>query len=168
MKREEPIINLSYQFGPIKDIRHIISEVMGNFNEELFKIFYSRIISKRINTIISELINNVLANTKDKDSYFGVKISTFDNQVKIVVKNRVTLQQYNLVKKHVKMINNYSTPKKLLEKTIKERRQKELRGGLGLIRIVSEERVKLQVRYFNNNSYMSVITRIKLNEEEEK
>jgi hypothetical protein len=161
-------IDLSYQFGPIKNVRHIISEIMGNFNEELFKTFYSKIISKRINTIISELINNVLANTKDKESFFSVKISSFENELKITVKNKVTLKQYNLVKDHVKKINNHNSPKKLLEETIKHRRQKELRGGLGLIRIVSEEKAKLQVRFINNSLYMSVITKIKLNEEEEK
>ena len=165
MKEKQSKINLSYQFAPIKDTRYIISEIMGNFNAELFKIFFSKVISKRINTIISELINNVLANTIDKSSYFSVKIYSSENEIRIIVKNNVTLEQFKLVKEHIKMINVHNSPKKLLEEIIKERRAKGLTGGLGLIRIVSEEKAKVQVRYNNNDSYMSIITKMKLNEE---
>ena len=166
MEKEHSKINLSYQFEPVKDARYIISEIMGNFNAELFKIFFSKIISKRINTIISELINNVLANTIDKNSYFCVKIKSHENEIKIIVKNSVTLEQFKLVKDHIKMINEHNSPKKLLEETINERRTKGLKGGLGLIRIVYEEKTKVFVRYNKKDSFMSVITKINLSQEE--
>jgi hypothetical protein len=163
LRKRQSKINLSYQFEPVKDVRYTISEIMGNFNAELLKTFFSKVISKRVNIIISELINNVLANTKDKNSLFSVKICSYENEIKIIVKNHVTLKQFKFVKEHIKMINDHNSPKKLLAETIKERREKGLTGGLGLIRIVSEEKAKVQARFNSKDSFMAIITKIKLN-----
>jgi hypothetical protein len=159
-KFKDTNITFSIEFSPLENIKHNLSEKLGDFNAELLNFFYSRSISKKVNIIISELFNNIIENTADKSSKAVLDINVKEQNIQIKVKNKVTQDQYKKVKEHIDLINSNSNPSKFLYETIKLRRQHNLKGGLGLIRLVSEEKANLDTQY--NNSYLTIIANLSI------
>ena len=62
-------------------------------------------------------------------------------------RNVATPEQYEHVKAHVDMINNAPDLRKLMKQTIRRRRRMARRGGLGLIRLVAENKFKIAAFY---------------------
>ena len=120
----------------------------------------SRALAKKLDVVLSELVNNVLENSKR--SSLSVVLGLEGRSVKVRVTNRVTQRQCDAVKKHVASIRRADDPKKLLAQTIQSRRAKGLLGGLGLIRLAAETRARLSVSYDKRRSLMRVTAQVAL------
>jgi hypothetical protein len=140
-------ISFSYTISPAKNIICDLSAMIGNFCEETVGSFYPRKVSKKANIVITELLNNALENSNDSKSQIGIKLNVDEEQLSIKVINVVDQVQFEKVKAHVDKINSVENIRNLLRETILDRRKERLKGGLGLIRLVAENKFKLSVDY---------------------
>ncbi|MCK6514505.1 DUF6272 family protein [Myxococcota bacterium] len=140
-------ISISYAFSPIQFILCDLSGLIGNFCQELLGAFYPRIVSKRANILISELVTNVLQNTVEPTSQMMLDLDVNQDRLIIRVKNAVTPDQFDKVRVQVDRINQAEDLKRLMRDTIRERRRLKEKGGLGLIRLVAENKSQLSVSY---------------------
>lgn len=140
-------ISMKYDLSPSKNIVCDISGLLGKFSSELISAFYPKNISKKVNIVITELFNNAVENNVDGNSKILLELKIDRNYLFVRVKNATKRLQYKKVKAHVKKINTAENLKKLLADTIHERRKDRLKGGLGLIRLVAENKFDLSVHY---------------------
>lgn len=146
---------MNYSFAPLEFILCDLSGIIGNFCQELLGAFYPRVISKRANILVSELVNNVLQNTTDPRSRMDLGVWIDGQILKIRVRNAASPDQFAKVRAHVDMINSAEDLKKLMRETIRERRRLKEKGGLGLIRLVAENKSALRVDY--EDGYLVVL-----------
>jgi hypothetical protein len=147
-------ISFSYTIHPVRNIISDLSAMIGNFCEETIGSFYPRVVSKKANVVLTELVNNAIENSTDSGSRIGLKVDIDKNRLVIKVMNPVTREQYEKVRRHVEKINSTENIRKLLRDTILLRRKDRLKGGLGLIRLVAENKFSLSVTF--KNPYMIV------------
>jgi hypothetical protein len=140
-------ISFSYTISPVKNIICDLSAIVGDFCEEAIGSFYPRNVSKKANIVITELLNNALENCNDSDSKIGLKLHVDEGNLIVRVVNPVDKEQYESVRAHIDRINSVDNIRTLLRETILERRKDRLKGGLGLIRLVAENKFKLSVDY---------------------
>ena len=140
-------ISFTYKISPVKNIICDLSAMIGEFCEELIGSFYPRNISKKSNVVITELINNAIENINDEESDIGLSVKISENLLFISVMNVADHDQYQVVKSHIDTINSSKNVRKLLRETIRERRNERLKGGLGLIRLVAENKFRLSAGY---------------------
>jgi hypothetical protein len=140
-------ISFSYTLAPVKNVICDLSAMIGNFCEETIGSFYPRKVSKKANIVITELLNNALENSNDSDSKIGIKLNVDEELLVVKVINIVDRVQFEKVKAHVDKINSVENIRSLLRETILERRKDRLKGGLGLIRLVAENKFTLSVEY---------------------
>lgn len=160
----QPELQFSYTINPVKNLQYSMSGLLGNFNAELVNQFYPPIIGKRLNIIISELVNNVYENKADECSKLFLSITIQGEEASIVVKNKVTPAQFESVRKHINTIKKSVNSLTLLSETMRARRCNNLKGGLGLIRLASENKALLSVRYDKSSSYMTLNSKLILKE----
>ncbi|MCK5347163.1 MAG: ATP-binding protein [Candidatus Heimdallarchaeota archaeon] len=153
-------ISMKYDLSPSKSMIGDISGLLGNFSSELISAFYPKNISKKANIVITELFNNAVENNIDRNSKIVLELKIDKDYLWIRVKNNARRLQYKKVKAHVKKINTTKNLKKLMTDTIRERRKDRLKGGLGLIRLVAENKFDLSVHY--RVHFLIVETRIAL------
>lgn len=140
-------ISLSYSISPVQNIICDLSALIGDFCEELIGSFYTRVVSKKANVVITELLNNAIENMLDKDSGIILNVKINEDRLLIEVMNVVNRKQYEKVKAQVQKINSANNIRELLKETIQQRRNKRLKGGLGLIRVVAENKFNISVDY---------------------
>ncbi|MCB9796761.1 MAG: ATP-binding protein [Alphaproteobacteria bacterium] len=140
-------ISMRYVFAPLEYILCDLSAIIGNFVEELLGAFYPRIVSKRANVLLTELVGNVLENISDPNSEIELSIDIDEDTLSIRIRNATSPEQYALVADHVSMIRNTDDLRALMKKTIRERREKRAKGGLGLIRVAAESKFDLTTDY---------------------
>lgn len=140
-------ITMHYAFSPVQYILCDLGGIMGNFCEELLGAFYPRVVSKRANVLVTELVTNVLQNTSDPTSPLEMTLEVNTEHLFIRIRNAVTREQYDVVRGHVELIHAADDLRALMKKTIRERRDKRETGGIGLIRIVAENKFKIAVDY---------------------
>jgi len=140
-------ISLSYSISPVQNIICDLSALIGDFCEELIGSFYTRVVSKKANVVITELLNNAIENMLDKDSGIILNVKINEKRLLIEVMNVVNRTQYEKVKAQVQKINSANNIRELLKETIQQRRGKRLKGGLGLIRVVAENKFDISVDY---------------------
>ncbi len=140
-------ISMRYDVSPTKNIIGDFSGLLGNFCDELIGAFYPGIISKKANIVITELLNNAIDNNIDGESEIILEVRINKDQLWIKVMNAAEAEQFEKVKAHVERINSSEDKRKLLADTIRRRRKDRLEGGLGLIRLVAENKFTLSVDY---------------------
>lgn len=153
-------ICVSYTISPFKNVICDLSGIIGNFIQELLGAFYPRQISKKANTVLTELINNVLENVTVGKSEIGVDLKINQENLTIRVRNYATKAQFQKVKEHIDKINSTANIKDLLKETIHSRKSEHLKGGLGLIRLVAENKFSISVDY--NEKYLTIESQIAL------
>ena len=159
-QQNDTIINFTYNILPVKNLKANTSGMLGDFNSEFIQNFYSPSICKRINVVLSELVNNVTENIIDKESRITINISLNKHHLIIKVSNKVDYEQYKFIKSHIGKINSSRDLRKLMVDTIKENRENGKKGGLGLIRLCYEEKSSLSIRYSSASSYISITSKI--------
>lgn len=155
-------IALSYTISPVKNIICDLSGILGNFNAELIGAFYPRLVSKRANIVITELVNNVLENIALSESPITLEVSLDGAWMDIRVRNVATPEQYAHVKQRVDLINNTEDLRQVLKETIRQRRQDRLKGGIGLMRLVVENKFRLATDYNEAESILTVHSQLDL------
>jgi hypothetical protein len=140
-------ISFSYTIHPVKNIISDLSAMIGNFCEDTIGSFYPRVVSKKANVVLTELVNNAIENSADGRSKIGLRVDIDEQLLMIKVMNPVSREQYERVRRHVDMINSSENIRKLLRDTILLRRKDRLKGGLGLIRLVAENKFGLSVKF---------------------
>ena len=140
-------LKVSFVVRPIENVVCDLSGILANYTEGLLRAFYPKIVAKRANILITELVNNVLENIMDPESEFAVDVSIDGAALVIKVNNRVAPERYEKVKNHVDKINDSGGPKRLLKQVVRERRRNRTVGGLGLIRVAAENKFRLSTSY---------------------
>ncbi len=140
-------ISMSFNISPVKNVICDLSAIIGNNCQELIGSFYPKIVSKKANIVVTELLNNAIENIIDKNSNVAVDLNINKDHLFITVKNVVNREQYEKVSEFINKINSTPDVKKLMAHTIRERRKGRLKGGLGLIRLVAENKFSLSLDY---------------------
>jgi len=153
-------IAMSCTLSPIKHVVCDLSSIIGNYVEQMLLAFYPKIVGKRANIVITELVNNVLENKLNPDSALGVDVEIDAEQLVIRIKNEVPQEVYDEVKQHIDEINGTDDLRAMLKATIKARRKQRAKGGLGLMRLTLENKFKLSADY--QQGYMVVATTLAL------
>lgn len=153
-------LSFSLRLSPLKYVICDLSGILAGFVENLLSAFYPRIVSRRANIVITELVNNVLENVLFPESPLSVEVAVAQRELSIRICNQVTPDIFESVSEHVDLINSTEDLKALLKETIRKRRKQRLKGGLGLMRLVVENKFQIAVEY--ENELMTVETRLAL------
>jgi hypothetical protein len=117
-------------------------------------MFYDRVVCRRANVAVTEFVTNALSNAVDPEGELRVDVTVDADALVVEVSNKVDDPGYAAVEARVQRINESPDIKALLRETIKHRRARRLKGGLGLLRLSSENRFALSVR--REGEYMIV------------
>ncbi|MBI4953909.1 MAG: ATP-binding protein [Myxococcales bacterium] len=153
-------IEMSFRVRPLGNVVGDLSGILGAHATELVGAFYPRRVSNKVNVVLTELVNNVLQNFVDRESDIQVTLRLDAERLVLRVSNAATPAQYDKVRGIVERIQATPDPRTLLRDTIRERRKSRLRGGLGLLRLVVENKFQLGVSY--DQSVLTVESRIAL------
>jgi hypothetical protein len=129
--------------------RNVIGDIGGliaGFCEQLFSAFYPRLVSKRANTVITELFNNAIENSADPASAIMLDVQINGSVLHIRMANTARPEQFEKVKKHIDLINSTDV-RRLMAETIRERHKLQLKGGIGLMRLALENKSRISVDY---------------------
>jgi len=139
-------IAVRYSISPQKNIIGDIGGLIARFCEELVGSFYPRVVSKRANTVITELFNNAVENSADPAGAITLEVQIDGAMLRIRMTNVAPWEQFQRVKKHIDQINSADI-RRLMAETIRERRKLQLKGGLGLIRLALENKSRISADY---------------------
>lgn len=140
-------MTVSYSFAPLRNIVCDLSGLVANAVRELIEAFYPRLAGRRVDVLLTELIDNIIQNVVDGDSRMFVDITVNEGELRVQTRNIVDAEHYEAVRRHVELINNAEDLRGLMRRTIKERRQQRLAGGLGFMRLVHENKFAITVDY---------------------
>ena len=141
-------IAMRYSISPKRNVIGDIGGLIAGFCEQLFSAFYSRLVSKRANTVITELFNNAIENSSDPGSAITLEVQIDGSVLQIRMTNAARPEQFEKVRKHVDLINSTDV-RRLMAETIRERHKLQLKGGIGLMRLAVENKSRISVDYKN-------------------
>jgi hypothetical protein len=143
----QTVIETSVMIRPLRTIMGDVAGLLGESTMSLMLMFYPPPVCKKANIVISELVTNVLENVCDPDSGFVLKLAIGADLLTISVQNKVPPEVASKVLARVEKIEATADPRRLLAETIRERRQSRLKGGLGLLRLVAENKFTISTVY---------------------
>jgi hypothetical protein len=162
MKKENTIVSFSYKIAPLKNVHYEITGILGNINESLISNLYENNIGKKVNIVLSELMNNAIGNVHDKESEVTLHINIQPESLEIQVINAVSEQRYLDIKSHLEKIKIEKDHKQMMAQTIRRKQADRQQGGLGLIRLAAENKALLSVSYNKKSSYMTIKSKINI------
>jgi hypothetical protein len=139
---------MRYSISPQKNVIGDIGGLIAGSCEQLVSAFYPRLVSKRTNTVITELFNNAIENTADPEGAITLEVQLNGAVLQIRMTNVARPEQFERVKKHIERINSVDI-RKLMADTIRERHRLQLKGGIGLMRLVLENKSRISADYKN-------------------
>lgn len=140
-------VGVSLRVAPLGDIRGNLAGLLGDSLLSLLGMFYPPAVGKKANVVVTELIQNVLENIVDPTSELLLELRVDGDALLVEVRNLATPAQFEAVRARVDALAGSPDPKRLLGDTLRARRADRLKGGLGLLRLVSENRFRLAARY---------------------
>jgi len=140
-------LGVTVTVAPLGDVRGNIATLLGQSLHELLTMFYPPAVGKKANVAVTELIQNVIQNVLDVDSELGLDLRVDQDALIVRVRNKATPAQYEAVHARVDALAASVAPKDLFTATLRRRRADRLKGGLGLMRLVAENRFRLAVSY---------------------
>jgi hypothetical protein len=144
---EQTRIGMTFHVAPLGEISGNLPRLLGESMLELLGMFYPSIVGKKANVVVTELVQNVLENVVDPHSELHLELSVDGDALVVRVRNKATPEQYEGVRARVDALSGAIDAKKLFTTTLRARRADRLKGGLGLMRLVSENRFRLAVSY---------------------
>ncbi len=153
-------ISLSCHIGPLKNVVGDIGGIISRYSCELVGAFYPALVSRKVEVVLTELVDNVLKNYVDGDSGITVEMRIDTHDLTVRVSSVATREQFSKVKSIIDTMSDTQSVKGLLRKTIHQRRKERSRGGLGLLRLVAENRFDLNVTF--DESVLAVESHIAL------
>lgn len=140
-------IGVSFRVAPLGDINGDLANLLGRGFLDLLSMFYPTRVGKKANVVVTELIQNVVQNVAFPDSELRLELHIDADALIVRVTNKATPAQYADVRDRVAALDACDDPRRLLTATLRARRADHLRGGLGLMRLVSENHFRLAVSY---------------------
>jgi hypothetical protein len=140
-------IDARFSIAPVGDVEAEVAGLLGESVSELLSPFYPARICKKAHIGVTELFSNVLENVTDARSGVEVEFSIDGERLSIDVANRATEEQYAVVRARLLEIAGAESAAKLLAGTLRRRRIQRAKGGLGLIRLVAENKFTLSATY---------------------
>lgn len=140
-------MGVSFRVAPLGDIRGNLATLLGESLPALIGMFYPPWVGKKANVAVTELIQNVVENIVDPASELQLELRVDPDALEVQVRNKATPAQYEAVRARIDAVARSADPKRLLGETLRARRADRLKGGLGLLRLVSENRFRLSARY---------------------
>lgn len=140
--------------SPVRNVLGDLAGVLGEHVLTLMGMFYPRPLCRRANVVVTELVTNVLENIVEPESELRFDITVNAEDLVIEVGNQVTDAQFEAVQKRIVAIQQSDDVKELLKQTIRERRPKRLKGGLGFMRLAAENKFDLSLR--REDGYMTI------------
>jgi hypothetical protein len=140
-----PRANVSFvvDVGPLSSVVGDLPTVVAEFSLALVGLFYPSTLAKKANVVVTELVQNIVENVLDPASHGRVSLAIDGKDLVIAVTNAATDEAAAKVRAKIDSLGTPAEAKKLLAQTIRERRPQRLKGGLGLIRLVAENRFTL-------------------------
>jgi hypothetical protein len=138
---------VSFDIEPLHDVGDSLPRMLGDSLHELLGMFYSQTVGKKANVVVTELVQNVLENVIDPRSALHLELRVDGDALVVRVSNKATPEQYASVRERVAALSDAEDVRKLFTSTLRARRADRLKGGLGLMRLVSENRFRLSVSY---------------------
>ena len=157
---EEPIttcVGLSLSLAPLGDVRGNLAATLGESLGGVLAMFYPMTLCKKAHIGVTELVQNVIENVQDPGSEMRLDVKIDNESLQVEVTNKATAEQFEAVKDRVEKLTAAEDPKRLFAETLRSRRMQRLRGGLGLLRLVSENRFRLSARYAGERLTMQAI-----------
>lgn len=142
----EPVktgINATLTIRPVGDILGNITGLVADYAIALLSMFYPTAVARKANVAISELVTNVLENISDPGGVLSFALNVEGERLRVSVTNTVNDEQFQKVVQRISDLKTHANPRKLLAETIRARRVHQLKGGLGLIRLVAENKFEL-------------------------
>jgi hypothetical protein len=118
---------------------------------------YGNNIAERMHVILIELLENAVFHNNFEDSDINYEIEIVDNHGYIRVTNKVSLEQYSFLSN---IITKYAKSESLENEYARAMENNE-EGGLGLLRLMTEQECKLRI-YKKYNDYIQIEARIEL------
>jgi hypothetical protein len=140
-------LGMSFNVAPLGDISGNLPRLLGESILELLGMFYPSAVGKKANVVVTELVQNVIENIVDPHSELHLELRVDGDALIVRVTNKATPEQYEGVRARVDALTGTTDAKKLFSTTLRARRADRLKGGLGLMRLVSENRFRLAVSY---------------------
>lgn len=156
-------IRMRIDLAPLEHVAGDLGGIVSRHSVDLVSAFYPRRVAKKANVVLTELIGNVLENFTLSDSAIRVELELGDHHMRVEVANTATPEQHAVVREHLERIVNSDSPHALFARTIRERHRARLEGGLGLMRLVAENKFTVTVGY-TEDSMMTVTAEIDLGE----
>ncbi len=140
-------VGMTLRVAPVGDIRGNLATLLADSVPALLAMFYPPALGRKANVAVTELIQNVLENIVDPESELALDLRVDADALTVVVRNKATEAQYEAVRARIEALARVPDPRRLLAETLRSRRADGLKGGLGLLRLVSENRFRLTVRH---------------------
>jgi hypothetical protein len=140
-------LGMSFNVAPLGDISGNLPRLLGESILELLGMFYPSAVGKKANVVVTELVQNVLENIVDPHSELHLDLRVDGDALIVRVTNKATPEQFEDVRARVDALTRTNDAKKLFSTTLRARRADRLKGGLGLMRLVSENRFRLAASY---------------------
>jgi hypothetical protein len=140
-----PRANVAFaiEIGPLSAVVGDLPTVVAEFSLSLVALFYPMTLAKKANVVVTELVQNIVENVAEPTSDGAIKLAIDGRDLVISVSNIANEEAYAKVRAKIAALGTPAEAKKLLAATIRERRPQRLKGGLGLIRLVAENRFTL-------------------------
>lgn len=135
------------RISPVGNILGDLPGLVADGTMAMLGMFYPVTIGKKANIALSELLTNVMENIFDPGGGVGVRIGANAERLHISVSNTASLNAYESVSARIAELQNSQNPKKLFADTIRARRSQQLKGGIGLMRLVAENKFSLSADY---------------------
>lgn len=150
-------VGLTLTVAPLGDVQGNLAATVGESLLAMLAVFYPQALCKKANVVITELVQNVIDNVSDPASQMRVDLRIDGAALQVQVTNKATAEQYQVVKDRIEQLHAATDPKRLFADTLRARRLQRLRGGLGLIRLVSENRFRLSATYAGEHLTMQAV-----------
>lgn len=140
-------LSLQWRITHLGNVMGDLSSLVAKPAAELVGAFYPPRLAKRVNSVITELVNNAVENAPHAEASVAVELHLDAQRLQVTVSNDCTPEQFRVVKAHLERIHSASSALDLLRQTLAERRRTKLSGGIGLIRLVAENKFHLDISY---------------------
>lgn len=144
---------ISLNFFSYKELQNF-AETTALYWEQILNNAFNRVVSKKVHTILVELIENVIEHTQDKSSHLNLDISMRCNSFVIKISNKVTEDQRLKLAEYIDNINDPVSLSILFNKIINSNNLR----GFGLARLKIENNCKLEYSYNKENKYFTIIS----------
>jgi hypothetical protein len=140
-------ISVTYELEPTENIVGDLSGLIGQFCDSFVGAFYPRVVSRKANVVVTELFNNAVAHNTDGNSRIRVSLGLVDGSMKVRVMSAATPDQADELKYRLAEMRDAADQRAMLAHTIRDRHARKLAGGLGLMRLVVENKFSLSSKY---------------------